>query len=236
MSSKSLPSATPPPQLVHHWVMAGIMSSASRFIPVPFVDDVIRDRCQRYAVAKTLAAHGVQEHLDQVRPYIDSNAGCLAGCLGTVAKAPLKLLLFPIRKIVSVLTSVRGVPLEITRMVLLGRTLDRILQTGDVPTETEARKMRVAFDTAFARIDFRAVKAAINDSLDQLGGWKDAAIAAAREVLGAGDKGDLATDPIAGSAKIEESAQQVDQAMNDPATLRLFAEFDARFDSEFGKT
>ncbi|QDT03074.1 hypothetical protein K227x_14540 [Rubripirellula lacrimiformis] len=215
--------------------MAGIVSSASRFIPIPFVDDVIRDRCQRYVVAKTLVAHGAEGHWDQVRPYIDADAGCLAGCLAQVAKAPLKLLMFPIRKVVSVLTSVRGVPLEITRMVLLGRTLDRRLKNDGVPSAAEAAQMRVAFDAAFARMDLHAIKAVINDALNQIGDWKGAAIDASREVLGSPDDSkvpDLSTDAIANLPKVEADAIHVDQALHSPDVLQLFAEFDARFDSE----
>ncbi|WP_231744069.1 hypothetical protein [Stieleria neptunia] len=203
------------------------------------MDDVIRDRCQRYVVAKTLAAHDAQSCLDQVRPYFGSSAGCVSGCLAMIAKASLKLLLFPIRKVVRVLTSVRGVPLEITRMVLLGRTLDRKLQSGEVPTTAEAERMRVAFEAAFARMDFRAVKAVVNDSLNQVGGWKDAAIAVARDVLDTTadpDKRDLAADPIENAPQVEEGAKRVDEAMHDPAMLQLFADFDQRFDSEYANT
>jgi len=224
--------------LTYHWIMAGIVSSASRFMPVPFVDDVIRDRCRRYVVAKTLSAYGAESHIQQMRSYIDSDAGWLAGSLATVTKAPLKLLLFPVRKIVSVLTSVRGVPLEITRMVLLGRTLDRILRTGEVPTAAQASRMRIAFEAAFARMDFRTLKAAINDSLVQVGDWKDAAIGAARTLLGSSgnpESQNLTNHPIATFPKVKVGAKKIDLVMNEPATLKLFDEFDSRFDSELAK-
>jgi len=235
--SKSSP-ADEKGRLTYHWIMAGIVSSATRFIPVPFVDDVIRNRCRRYVVAKTLAAHGAESHIQQLRPYIDSDAGWLAFGLAIVTKVPLKLLLFPVRKIVSVLTSVRGVPLEITRMVLLGRTLDRILRTGDVPTAAQAMHMRIAFEAAFARMDFRTIKAAINDSLEQVGDWKDAAITAARRLLGSSgdpETADLSNDPIATSPQVTVGAKKIDLAMKEPATLQLFDEFDSRFNSEFAK-
>ena len=129
--------------LLHHWVVAGIVSASSRFIPIPFVDDVVKDQCRRYIVSQTLAAHETELTTKDLQPFYDSGSGCLAGCMGTLIKAPLKLLLFPVRKIIAIVTSVRGVPLEVTRSVLMGRTLDRYLsQQKIVATPEYMGKMR----------------------------------------------------------------------------------------------
>ena len=52
--------------LTHQWVAAGIVSAASRFIPVPFVDDLVRSRCRRFAVSRTLAAYEQEAMLDDL--------------------------------------------------------------------------------------------------------------------------------------------------------------------------
>ena len=87
--------------LLHHWVVAGIVSASSRFIPIPFVDDVVRDQCRRYVVSRTLAAHETELTTKDLKPFYDGGGGCLGGCVGMVVRAPLKLLLFPIRKVVA---------------------------------------------------------------------------------------------------------------------------------------
>lgn len=219
--------------LVHQWVVAGIVSAASRFVPIPYVDDMVRGRCRQYVVARTLAAHGRSELLDDVEPLYDSNAGkgCLGGCLGTAMKAPVKLLLYPVRKIVALVTSVRGVPLEIMRVVLLGRTLDRQLRKGEVDTDS-AVKMRAAFDESFARMDFRVVKAAMNDALSSVSGWKQAAMESARQIIGQDDAPDVVADA---RAPVDDGARQVQQALDRPDVLELFAEFDQRFDEALAR-
>ena len=116
--------------ITSQWIIAGIISSSARFIPIPFLDDLIQNRCRRFAVKAAIDAHQVDIELSSLEPYFGNPSGCLAGCLGLVLKAPITLLLFPFRKLVAVLTSVRGVPLEVMRVYLLGRTLDRYLSDG----------------------------------------------------------------------------------------------------------
>lgn len=136
-----------PSTLLHHWVVAGIVSSSSRFIPVPFIDDIVRDQCRRYVVSRTLAAHDQRNSMGVLKPFYANEGGCIAGCLGQLAMAPLKLLLFPIRKVIALVTSVRGVPLEIMRMVLLGRTLDRNDQRRRSRREKDSRSTAASRNT-----------------------------------------------------------------------------------------
>ncbi|TWU58251.1 hypothetical protein [Rubripirellula reticaptiva] len=214
--------------LTHQWVVAGIVSSAARFIPIPFVDDVIRSRCRQFVVSRTLAAHQRTDLLDDLKPFFDSSGGCLNGCVATAVKAPLKLLLFPVRKFVAIVTSIRGVPLEIMRMVLLGRTLDRHLRDESATIDpTQSARMRLAFEESFARIDFRVVRAAMTDALTSVKGWKSAAIATARGLADSGTGADEAIEP---EPKIDAGAANIQQVLDRPETLDLFAEFDRRFD------
>ena len=208
--------------LTHQWVVAGIVSSASRFIPIPFVDELVRDQCRKFVVSRTLSAHGRDDPLTDLKPYYATNSGCVAGCLVTLAKAPIKLLLFPVRKIIALLTSVRGVPLEIMRMVLLGRTLDRQLRmNANSTTAQQAAQMRIAFDESFARMDFHVIRAAMADALSNVSGWKTAEIV---------DSSDITDRQIESGPKVDASATQVQQVLDRPETLELFVEFDQRFD------
>ena len=213
--------------LLHHWVVAGIVSASSRFIPIPFVDDVVRDQCRRYVVSRTLAAHETELTTHDLKPFYDSGGGCLSGCIGMVAKAPLKLLLFPVRKVIAVVTSIRGVPLEVTRTVLLGRTLDRYLSEQEVDATPEhLAKMRIAFEQSFKRMDFHIVRAAIGDALAGIG-WKSGAVESAKSVAGPKDAEE---DGLNTTEGVEAGANLVEEVMQRPETLSLFAEFDQRFD------
>ncbi|MCM2373670.1 hypothetical protein [Aporhodopirellula aestuarii] len=216
--------------LTHQWILAGIVSASSRFIPIPFVDDLVRDQCRRFVVSRTLATEGSQTgvSLETLKPYYSSGGGCLGGCLATVAKAPLKLLLFPIRKIVSVVTSVRGVPLEIMRMVLLGRTLRRYITNDEIAIDPAyAAQMRMSFEESFARMDFRVARAAMSDALASVSGWKTDAMESAKRIA---SKNNTHSDTLETSDDIESGAAKVQEVLDRPEIVKLFAEFDRRFD------
>lgn len=214
--------------LTHQWVVAGIVSASSRFIPIPLIDDAVRDQCRRFVVSRTLAAHDSSVTLDTLRPYYGSNEGCLGGCAAGMLKAPLKLLLFPIRKIVSIATSFRNVPLEITRTVLMGRTLDRYLTVHELDPDSMApSSMRVAFDQAFAYMDFRILRAAMADALSSVSGWKAAAVKSAKKVAGSRDAAEHGIDA---ADDVQSGATKIQEVLRRPETLSLFDEFDRRFD------
>ncbi len=219
--------------LIHQWVVAGIVSSASRFVPIPFVDDVIREKCRWFVVSRTLAAHQQSEAIEALKPYYSSSGDSLRGCLLAFIRMPLKVLLFPIRKLVALVTSIHGVPLEIMRMVLVGRTLDRVLRDGEVPpTSGQAARMRLAFDDTFTHMDFRVIRAAVSDSLSSVSGWKAAAIASAKQILGHEKRSD---ETLTTESQVDTGAERVQAVLERPETLELFAEFDRRFDAALSR-
>ena len=228
MSSAPVATPQPPSRLVHQWTVAGLVASSARFIPIPFVDDLVREQCYRFVVSRTLAIQPDAGSMDDWKLYYTTGGGCISGCVAKLLRAPLKLLLFPIRKIVTVLTSVRGVPLEIMRTVLLGRTLHRLIVDRDrPPTAAEAAQMRRAFEEAFARMDFRIVRATMIDALRSVSGWKSAAIQMAKRIARTDQIDDEAirTEP-----SVEDGATRVQNVLERPETLELFAAFDRRFD------
>lgn len=218
-------------ELKRLWVIAGVVAASARFIPVPFADEMVRDRCRRFVVAKTLAHHGARATVDELREYHAGSGGCVGGCSGWILLAPLKLLLFPIRKIVAVVTSVRGVPLEITRTVLLGRTLDRRLREGDVDAE-EAARMGRAFQVAFAHMDFRGSRAAIMDAISQAGHWRSEAFKIARWAARLPRRTSVETmsAELESNQTVDQAAAKIENALTLPETLKLFDDFDHRFD------
>jgi hypothetical protein len=219
--------------LVHQWVVAGIVSAAGRFVPVPFVDDMVRSQCRKFVIKRTLAAHGRSElYLELEALYDDGGKkGVVAGSLRTMRRVATKLVLFPVRKLAAIATSARGVPLEIMRVVLIGRTLDRRLREGNF-TAADAPRLRAAFEKAFAGMDLRVVRAAMKDALAGVSGLKSAAIKSARQVAGHPD------DPEAvnqAEPTVQAGATQVQQALDRPEMLELFAEFDRRVDEALAR-
>lgn len=221
--------------LVHQWVSAGIISAGARFVPIPFVDEQVQKRCRRFVVQQTLVAHRSRLTSADLASFYSTDSGCLGGCLGMVVRAPLKLLLFPIRKIVTIFTSVRGVPLEIMRTVLIGRTLDRYLETGWLSEATlkesglpsRALQMRTAFEIAYAQMDWRTLRAAMSDALGTVDQWKAAAVSGAKKVFTHNEE---AVEQTESNSAIEASANKVQSVLKRSETLALFAEFDRRFD------
>lgn len=219
--------------LSHQWVVAGLVAASARFIPIPYVDDIVRRQCRRFVVSRTLASTSGTTQLEDLKPYYDSNHGFISGAVGTLARAPLKLLLFPIRKVVAIATSIRGVPLEVIKTVLLGRTLQRQLQHGAISAD-QAVQMRYAFDDAFARMDFRTLRAAIHDAIRSVRGWKVAAMETARNVADAEDSAGKAIE-ISAAEPVETGASKLQQVLEQAETAKLFAKFDERFDTAYAR-
>ena len=217
--------------LQHQWVMAGVVASSARFLPVPLLDDVVRSHCRRFVVSRTLAASGSSLAVASLEPLYGDAGGWLKGALGFIGTLLLQLLLFPVRKIVEIVTSVRGVPLDIMRTVLLGRTLRRRLSAGALAPE-QAQAMQRALDEAFARMDFRAVRAAIGDAMRGVRAWRTSAIASARRLSSAEAAPDGAM-PAGGG--VQSSAALIEEVLRQADTLRLFEEFDRRFDDAFAR-
>lgn len=221
--------------LERQWIVAGAISGSAILLPVPLVDDYLQSKCRRFAVAKTLKSHGLEAELDKFEPYYGSPPGWFSGLGSLALKAPLKLALFPIRKPLRLVRSVRDLPLEIVRTFLLGRTLDRFLRGRmadaspderpvlDVAVATDLRR---AFGKAFARMDFHVLKAATKDAFAASSRLLSAALAARRRTAANESLLDeLQTDPA-----VETETRKVERELTRPEMLRLFREFDARFD------
>lgn len=218
--------------LINQWAMAGIVSAASRFIPVPYAEEAVRYRCRRFVVSRTLLSSKSSVSADALRPYYDTD-GFLNSWTSKILRAPFKLLLFPIRKTVRIITSVRNVPLEIIQIVLLGRTLDRCLQMQSLMLDqATAKRMRKAFDVAFSGMDFYVVRAALIDALKSVSGLKSAAVAMATRVS---RKEEPTPETLEPSDKVQSGAANVQSVLDRPETLALFAEFDRRFDQSLQK-
>ncbi|WP_149497436.1 hypothetical protein [Roseiconus lacunae] len=214
---------------LHSSVIAGMVSAAARFIPLPFVDDLVRSKCRKYVVKSTLDSVGRGELLVEFNSLYNEPGGMFSGAAAMAAKVPLKILLFPIRKVVAVMTSVRGVPLEVIRCILIGRTVRRMADRADRPSKEALRK---AFDSAFARMDFRVVRAVISDALEGIDRWSDAAIRLAKKVAA-----NESVQSIESSERkpLDDGAERIEKSLNQPRITQLFSEFDSKLDGILNK-
>ena len=62
--------------LVTQWAACGIVAAAARFVPVPMLDDVVRERAARVAVSRTLRAHGRNYSPELLEPLWGEHPAC----------------------------------------------------------------------------------------------------------------------------------------------------------------
>jgi hypothetical protein len=235
----------PPPRLVREWTLCAIAAAAARFVPVPLLDDQVKDRATQLAVLRTLRAHGRRYPSTAVEPLYEGAEGWGGGLLREAARLPVKLALYPVRKYVAVFGAVKGVPTDVMTVLLLSRSVHRSLDAGRLlgpdlagaaePSRTERRalqaealEIRRAFDLALDGMDLALLSGAISDALAQGGLATRSAVGYARRLLRR-DRADEADLPA--ESGIEAGADRVEQALRRPELARLVAEFDAGFDA-----
>jgi hypothetical protein len=225
--------ADPPNQLVLEWALCGIAFAAARFIPVPIVDDLVRDRAWRFAVQRTLKAHHRTFDDDAVAPLAEYDEDGASG-LRKILAVPRTILLFPVRKYVAIFGAVRGVPNDVMRVVLIGRTVHRTLEQGRLPDgasadalRKDAETIRAAYEAAVKYQDFRLLRGALADGLSQGRGLTRAAVGFARDTFARDERPDLKPDD-----KVREGAEQVEAVLQRPDVVEELEQFDRRFDEK----
>ena len=210
----------------------GLLASAARLTPVPFLDDFLGDRARQLMIAKALQAHGRGFPSKQVAPLYADPHGCVYGCL----LSGLKLLLFPIKKVQSWVFALRYLTRDLSDAVLLGRALDGWLAEGRLADDAapearrrEAELLRAAFDNAVAGTDMKLLQALLRKALRGVSGLPRAAWHAVRRLRGKGED----ADPIAGLSEADETTMQrgtaeLGAALETPEARAFLTAFDAR--------
>jgi hypothetical protein len=222
----------------HLMIVCAILAAAARFIPVPLLDDVVRERIRQIWVSRTLKAHQRSYGSAQVAALWQDPSGCAAGCLSLWWKLPLKLLLFPIRRLVAIFTALSGLSKDITEMVLFGRSVERVLVRGrllsgsePVALAADARNVRSAFDVAFTQTDKSVVVATLKDVLQGVRGLPRAALKTARSVFRASSEAAESAGNDSDRILVDQGADEVQRALESEAIQAVFQAFDARFDA-----
>jgi hypothetical protein len=226
------------------WAVCAIAAAASRFIPVPLLDDAVKSRATQVAVVRTLRANGRDYSADAVAPLYEGVETWAGGAFRYMRSVPRRVVLFPVRKYVALFGAVTGVPTDVMIVLLLARTTQRCLAAGrltgpdEKAVERESVAIRRAFDATLAEMDLRLFTGALSDSLSRSRGLAVAATRYARRVFGrrrpnadAGMAADL--DP---GGEVGQGARRVESVLERPDIVKLLEEFDARLDARLARS
>jgi hypothetical protein len=219
-------------------VICGLLATAARLVPIPFLDDILRERATQLLVSRTLKAHGRKYASMFVAPLYGDDRGCAEGCLIALVIWPIKLILYPFRKVITWILAAKNLATDVTEAVLLGRTLQRCLEAGrlagdsDTPAlRAEAALIKKAFRNASAGTDLGFMRGVLGAALRSVSGLPGAALRALRKMRKKGDDGDPNVKlEGAEREKLEDGANKVAAALDTPEMRAYLEKFDAKFD------
>lgn len=210
-------------------ITAGILYAAARFMPLPLLDELLRERVVAWMVHNTLPR--TLPHI-AIKPLFSSNEGCLKGCLSAMMWIPIKLLLFPIRKITDLVLGVHWVSRDLAEILLLGRVLDHARQANLLheardasDLEMQSKRIRSAFDAAMKATDSRVPRALLATALGPLRSLMAASLRTLRHFrrTNAEEPSPAPSDqPV-----IEASVGRVERMLNQPEIREFLQAFDA---------
>jgi hypothetical protein len=202
----------------------------ARYVPLPILDDLVRDRIGRVVVAKAADAQRVTLTKEEAAMMGASSEGCL-GCLLAGLWLPVRLLLYPFRALLGIVLGVRWASRDLVEVFALGRTVDGLLTDGryprDAPVEARlayARDARRAFDLARRGLDTHAVQGLLSLALGPLRKVLPAAMRPLRRFW----HGD-ANEP-APTGAVDAPASRLAAALDDPRMVQVLITIDRRFD------
>ncbi len=232
-----------PDALQRDWILLALVAAASRFVPVPLLDDVVKTQANRGAVKRALTEAGSEVNISYVSSLYDTGS-----IFGFLISLPLKVILYPLRKIVNVISAVHGVPTDLLETLLLGRSVYRVLKRGgfDDPGDVkaikaEAKVVRGAFDQAFKGTNFKVVSSALGDALSSVKDLGGLVAELTAELLptkgkvddGAVDDADLSS--VVERDKREDELDDVEEALNQAEVVKELSACDARFDEALAR-
>lgn len=233
-----------PGTLQRDLVLLALVAAAARFVPVPLLDDVVKTQANKGAVSRTVTESGAGLNVSLMGPLYDTGS-----IIGFLVSLPLKVVLYPLRKIVSVISAVHGVPTDLLETFLLGRSLFRALNSGaafsahdhrEQPTKKamkkEAKRVRSAFDKAFKGTNFKVVSSGLGDALSQVKNLGALVTDLAAQVMPTREEPTSAIDDEGSLADrvhdddVAESLEDVEEVLSRAEVIKELEAFDARFD------
>jgi len=166
-----------------------VLVAAAGFVPFPIVDELIPRQLLRHLVLVAIRSARRTYPVRFVSPLY-REGGCLATVLELVVYLPLKILLYPIRKVVRVVQAVRRLSQRTASTYLLGHSIARALERGwlaeGAPREQlrgQAALIRAAFERTLERSNPVVFSRSVSAVLAGLRGLGLGAYRAARVLL-----------------------------------------------------
>lgn len=221
----------PPQRLLREWIACALVAALARFVPLPLVDDVIQSQATRLAVTRTVRAAGHRYPVSEIEPILGGRS------LGEMVRAaavalPLKVVLYPVRKIRRVIGAVHGVPSDLATVLLLAWTVHRRLAAGALShpdarvRRDEAAALRRAFDAVQRETDLRVITSALRDALGNARTLTTTVGEYGRRLLTRRD-GEAPPEP---SPDMARDIDRIEAVLRAPEIRRVVADFDARVD------
>lgn len=223
-------------RLRREWVLYAGAAAASRFLPVPLLDDLVKEQATRAAVTRTWRAHGRRPSREVVDILTGESSRLSARIRRALGRLPLLVLLYPWRKALRIARAAHGVSDDAAQVLLLARSVDRCLSAGwfavDDPQllRRQAEQVRLAHEQAVAGSDLRVLRHALGVALRRMRGMgPDAARIARRAVA--------LRRPAAGPAPLAgpEPAGGAAAVLDSPEVSGVLATLDARFDAALAR-
>jgi hypothetical protein len=212
-------------ELLRTRALFAVTYAVARYVPVPLVDDFLRERIALSVLRRSAAARGHVLEKAALAPLSSSASGCL-GCLLSILWLPIKLILYPIRALLSLVLGVRWASRDLFEILALGRTFDRLIADGRFPIAssvevqaTFAREARQAFDRAMKGLDTQAVTGVLSVALGPL----RKLVPAALRLIGHASSEETPTG-------VEAPASRIVATLDDPRVRALLETIDQRFD------
>ncbi|MBN2197244.1 MAG: hypothetical protein JW751_30865 [Polyangiaceae bacterium] len=216
-------------------VVYAVLVAAAGFIPFPVVDDLVPQQLLRHMVLVALRSAQRTFPARWVSPLYQG-PGCLRVALEVIVFIPLKILLYPIRKVVGLVRAIRGLSQRTASTYLLGHAVARSLAQGWLPEgqtpellRGQATIIRAAFDATLDRVSpvmFSSSIAAVLGGLRGLGlaTWRVARTLLRRDVRTG------APEAPAPTGVVEAAVDGVCGRLETPSVAGYLAEFDREFD------
>lgn len=214
-----------------------LLFAAGRFVPLPLLDDIVREQVALYAVTKAVEGNGKSVPRAHLVPLASPSDGCFSGCLGMALLLPLKIILFPIRKVLAIVFAARGLTRDIVEIVLLCRLVDRAIERGEIDgarssesQRAESLLLRQALDAALKGTNLEILSATLRAVLGPLRGVMLAGLSALRIMRRQGEGAAPASDEA-----LSEGTSRLERAFDRPEVRALIESLDAKVDTELAR-
>lgn len=238
MNPVSVPKASP---LLQRTLMTGICS----MVPVPFLDDLLITKTRKGLVHRILRDHSLKIPVSELETYYAGfSRGCLIRTVGLVFTVIRKVLRKILRTVFFFL-AIRRATLEMTETFLLGRTLDRCIQSGLLDGDSLDRQnveaMRTAFESANRRSDLRMFAGAMRSAWVSIAGNRSVVrslVQRFRKDAQSVEEDELQPADLSQSEQdvLEKGEAVLAEKLEKSRVKEFLHSFDARFDKAFTET